>query len=67
MEMPTNSPEAQRSERRIRQRAPEKPTLFDLRAVFHRLWGSQVGQPGYSKRDWREIRQQLFRLFKVEV
>jgi hypothetical protein len=54
------------SERRKRVRK-EQPTLEELRAVFHRLWTSQVGQPKYSKRDWRELRQMMFRMFKVEV
>lgn len=45
----------------------EQPTLFQLRAIFHRLWGSQVGKPEYNKRDWRELQQMIFRLFKAEV
>ena len=62
-----NSPQAQRPERRIRRRIPDRPTVFELRAVFHRLWGSQVGQPEYVKRDWCELQQLIFRLFKTEV
>jgi hypothetical protein len=53
-------------ERRQRVRK-EQPTTFELRAVFHRLWGSQVGSPEYKKRDWQELQKILFRLFKVEV
>ena len=53
-------------ERRRRQRN-ETPTKEELRAVFHRLWTSQVGERGYSKRDWRELRQMIFRLTGLEL
>lgn len=49
-------------ERRKRVRRPEAPTLYELRAIFHRLWGSQVGQPNYKKRDWVEVQTMLFRI-----
>lgn len=62
MSTPENQPE-----RRTNVRDPNRPTLIELRAVFHRLWTSQVGEHGYVKRDWRELRQILFQKFKVEV
>lgn len=27
--------------------------------VFHELWTSAVGEPGYCKADWRDLVQQL--------
>ena len=57
---------AELPERRQRVRK-EQPTVFELRAVFHRLWGSQVGERGYNKRDWLELQTMMFRLFKTEV
>lgn len=45
----------------------EQPTREEVRAVFHRIWTGQVGQQGYSKRDWRELRTMIFRLTGLEV
>lgn len=49
-----------RLERRERPRQTQ-PTTFELRAVFHRLWSSQVGATGYNKHDWQELQHLLFR------
>lgn len=62
--MPTTT---DKPERRKNTRAAEQPTLIELRAVFHRIWTTQVGKPDYSKRDWRELQRLLYRMFKVEV
>lgn len=52
---------------RRQQRRREMPTKEELRAVFHRIWTSQVSEHGYSKRDWRELQQMIFRLTKLEL
>lgn len=54
------------TERRQRVRKAE-PTLFELRAIFHRLWGSQVGKPEYSKRDWLELQRMMRHLIGAPV
>ena len=61
----TNIPDS-KQERRKNVRK-DVPAVHELRAVFHRLWTSQVGQPGYVKRDWRELRTMVFRKFGVEL
>ena len=59
---------AERIERRKNaHRDRELPTLEDMRAVFHRIWTREVGQPNYSKRDWHELRMMIFKLFGAEV
>lgn len=55
------------NDRRIRKRDEARPSLSEMRAVFHRLWGSQVGKDGYKKRDWQELQRIMFRLFKAEI
>jgi hypothetical protein len=59
--MSSGTPERRRWSRR------QQPTTAELRAVFHRLWTLQVGEPGYSKRDWRELRVMIFRLTGIEL
>lgn len=54
------------NERRRRQRR-EQPTREEARAVFHRLWTKEVGKGDYVKRDWRELRQMIFRLTGLEL
>lgn len=56
-----DKPERRKAER------TDHPAIIEIRAVFHRLWSSQVGRPDYSKRDWRELRDMLFRRYKVEL
>lgn len=51
-----------------RQRVRRKqPTREEVRAVFHRLWTKEVGKQDYVKRDWRELRDLIFRLTGVEL
>lgn len=64
--MTTHSTPDGKQERRKNVRK-DVPAVVELRAVFHRLWTSQVGQPGYVKRDWRELRTLVFRKFGVEL
>lgn len=45
----------------------EQPTREEVRAVFHRLWTKEVGKQDYVKRDWRELRDLIFRLTGVEL
>jgi hypothetical protein len=59
--------ENNKEERRKHVRRPDRPTITELRAVFHRLWTAQVGQPLYSKRDWRELSAIIFRLTRIDV
>jgi hypothetical protein len=30
--------------------------------IFHKLWGRDVGTPGYSKRDWADVQLALEQL-----
>lgn len=51
-----------------RQRVRRKqPTREEVRAVFHRLWTKEVGKQDYVKRDWRELRDMIFRLTGIEL
>lgn len=52
-----------------RRRTPRKevPTKDEVRAVFHRIWTSQVGQLGYRKRDWQELQKLIFRKCGIEL
>lgn len=62
-----NTTDSNEQQERRKRKREEVPVVEELRAVFHRLWTSQVGQPGYVKRDWRELRTMLFRKFGVEL
>lgn len=56
-----HEPERRRTTRK------DLPAVNEIRAVFHRLWTRQVGRDEYSERDWRELRDLLFRRFNVEL
>ena len=49
------------NDRRTSSRDPVNPSVREIKGVFHRLWGKQVGNAGYSKRDWRELQSMLRR------
>lgn len=59
--------ERRQLERRTGRRVDSSPSLDELRAVFHRIWTTQVGQHGYSKRDWQELQRMMMVMFKVKV
>jgi hypothetical protein len=64
--MTTTTETQLRPERRQRERGP-KPTTTELRACFHRLWTSQVGERGYNKHDWQELQRLIYHRFGVEL
>ena len=39
--------------------SPERPDWWNR---FHELWTLAVGQPGYNKKDWIELEEELERL-----
>jgi hypothetical protein len=54
-------------ERRQLTRDDAAPRISEVRAVFHRLWTSQVGTPTYNKKDWQELRKLIYNHTKLEL